>query len=346
MSSADPIFFRSGKFEPFRFSRAIHTDFACQGFAFICRRAPSTKLNRRQQMKLIPMEDFMAGVLKTGIRVLACSTCLFALALNPAIADDDEDDQSHVVKCDKGHSLQKRLDKARDGATVRVRGVCEESIRINKNRLTLECLPGGGIVGDGTVSAVVVSSQNVTVTGCDIQAGGTTTGIVVVQNGAAVVSENTIAASGGTGVTATQGGYAQTIGNTISASTGVRITGASVMDVVRNIVDASRTGIFLGNASTADIVGNTLTGPGSNTNSTGLFVTQTASANVSNDFVFGDAPNTFQAFGGGILCRDNSAIRIGSFNNQVVQDDGTGNGNDAFYDFDCATDIFGGGNGF
>ncbi len=249
--------------------------------------------------------------------------CLFALALGPSMADDDDDDdrRSRIVKCDKGKSLQKRLDKAKDGATIKVRGICEESIVIDKNRLTLMCKPGGGITGGTARSAVVVYSQNVTITGCDISIGGGTVGaIAVLRNGSAIITDNTIAGGAANGVTTSQGGYARVLDNTISGRTAVLASGNSVMDVARNIINTTRTGIFVANGSTMDIVGNTVTGPEpTGAFNTGLSIARNGVANLSNDASLGSDANIIQDFFRGIDCRTGSVVRAGA-----LQDDDSG----------------------
>ena len=269
-------------------------------------------------------------------KTILTSICVLAIALvGPVLADDDDDDdddrkRSRVVKCDKGRSLQKRLDRAKDGATIKVRGVCEESVTIEKNRITLECKLGGGITGRTSTTGVFVFGQGVTITGCDISAASN--GITVLRNGSATIIDNTVA-SGSTGVGTTQGAYARILDNTISSRTGVRANGNSTMDLARNIINATSTGIFVSNGSVVDIVGNTVTGPGKTR--TGLFIARLGVVNLSDDFSLGSDPNIIQGFGTAIDCRSGSVIRSGA-----LQDDGAGNEfTNLFDDGTCHLDL-------
>ena len=138
------------------------------------------------------------------------------------------------------------------------------------------------------------------------------------------------------------------ISNDITDSTtGVVISSGGMADLFENDIDDVRTGVFIGNSAAADLVDNTITGPEPDGTvfSVGVFVTRTSTGNFSNDVFFGDGDNVIESFDRGIRCRDNSAVRIGSFGNAVPQDDGAGNAVNT--DFEgapggCATDIFGG----
>ncbi len=239
----------------------------------------------------------MTAIFRTMTRAMLCSMCVLALALGPSMADDDS--EIHKVDCDDGDSIQEELDDAEAGDTVRVYGTCNESIVIDKDRITLDCKShaNASIIGTGgRGSTISVTANNVTVTNCDVSVGDSTISTLSVLRSGSMVAENNLVTGSParTCLSVSQGSYGRILGNVANnCRTGVTISSNSMADLFQNTLNVTRTGIAILNASAGDIVDNTITGPEPDgSNSRGVLVSRTATANLSNDVFFGNAANT------------------------------------------------------
>jgi nitrous oxidase accessory protein NosD len=275
----------------------------------------------------------MSEGLSTLARLLAPSVCALALAVAPAMADDDDDSRTRKVNCDKGGSIQRKLDRAKEGDTIEVSGTCVEDLVIAKDRITLDCLSpaNASITGaGGSRNSIEIRGRNVLVANCTVSGGANPLGAIVVRsNGSAEIERNRIfagSAAGATGVAVSQNSYGQLVDNEISGGVnGVFVLSGSMADLFRNTISDVAIGIGVFNSAAADIVDNTLTGRGTGTG-IGVFASRASTANFSNDVIFGNGDNVIQNFGTGILCNFWSVVRFGPAPPVVPQDDGTGNG--------------------
>ena len=81
---------------------------------------------------------------------------------------------THVkfVFCDKGHSIQKAVDRARDGRSIRVFGTCHEAVFINKDRITIFTNDGATVIPPaGSTAFAVGFADNVVIAGFNIWGG-------------------------------------------------------------------------------------------------------------------------------------------------------------------------------
>ena len=83
--------------------------------------------------------------------------------------DDDDDDggRTRTVKCDKGRSIQKKIDKSKPGDTVKVKGSCTENVIIRVDDLTLVCDPGASI-SSASGTTIAVLATDVRISDCTI----------------------------------------------------------------------------------------------------------------------------------------------------------------------------------
>ena len=254
-----------------------------------------------------------------SIRPILTAMCAIGLAgvtlTSPASATNFHSNWNKV-DCDKGKSIQRRLDKAWPGQTISVSGTCNESIVIEKDRTTLDCgsLGNASIIGTGgAVSTISITARNVTISSCDVTAGDSTRiTISVLRGGSMILEGNRISGARNT-VVAVQSSYARVIGNEITSErNGVFVSSGSSADVVDNEIHNVINGVLVTNGASADIVGNTMTGSGTGFSpfGAGVFVSRASTGNFSNDGTFGTAANTIQNFTRGIRCFDNSAVRF------------------------------------
>jgi nitrous oxidase accessory protein NosD len=260
------------------------------------------------------------------LSLLVSFVWVIGLAVEPAAAAK--------VNCDKGQSIQQKLDDAKDGDRIEVTGTCIEDIVISKSRLTLDCgaPANASIIGTGgSTQTIQIQGLNVTVSNCTISGAGNLLGAVVItRNGSATIEANTIVAgtgANGSGVGVAQNSYGRILNNDITGGVnGVIVTSGSMADLFQNDITGATVGIVVINSAAADLVKNVVTGLGISSTSLGVFVSRTSTVNFSNDVIFGNDPNTFQANAVGIACSALSVLRFGLPPGVVVlQLPGTGN---------------------
>ncbi len=106
-----------------------------------------------------------------AITLVIVAALVAFFATTAALADEFEDEASRSVndrsdarlhfplrwsrainvRCDRGHKLSRALRRARAGSTLKIRGICKESVVIEKDNLTLVGV--GGAIIDGSTGA-------------------------------------------------------------------------------------------------------------------------------------------------------------------------------------------------
>ena len=171
---------------------------------------------------------------KRTIRALALvGACLWLLAsAGIGLVATDLASQGPGVDCDREPpgALQRAIDRAQPGITVRVSGTCNESVTIpvGKDLITLD---GGGNatvrVLDTTSRDIMVRGRGITITGFTI-AGGQI-GIDVSRGGTAVIDGNTIEGTARFGIIVGACSTANIVNNTIQNNVrhGIQVNGNS-----------------------------------------------------------------------------------------------------------------------
>lgn len=222
------------------------------------------------------------------------------------------------VDCDSEHSgaLQRAIDRATPGQTIRVSGTCYEnvSIPVGTDRLTLDGGGVGTINGpDVTVNTLQIRGPRaITVTGLTIRGGRA--GIDVSRGASALIDGNIIEGAARNGITLGSFASANIVNNTIqnNASQGILVNGNSFGFIGFRTADDTAAspntirnngthGISLTYSSSARIAGNTISGNVRH----GINVERGSQANISD--------NTIDANGQhGIFVTENSIVNLGS----------------------------------
>jgi parallel beta-helix repeat protein len=239
------------------------------------------------------------------------------------------------VKCDKGkQTIQKKLDKAKDGDVIEVSGSCSENILIVNNSITLRGVGGATLDGpDTTTPTISVRGLNTRIEDFASISGGAN--VVHVQRGASSDIRNNVIENGTrSGVLVNQSGYARLTGNVIqnNGTHGVSVRQSASVDILSNTVggDAlsgnSLRGIQVSDAAEGDIDDNDITNNGSD----GIRIRRTSHIRLSEEAGLGVA-NLIEGNGGrGIRCQTNSSIRSG-----IAQNFGAGNNQQNFQNQGC-----------
>lgn len=221
------------------------------------------------------------------------------------------------VECDTEApgALQKAIDKADPGDTLRVSGTCRENLTIPEGTDSLT-LDGGGdaiIAGaDAALNVILVRGRAITIRGFTITGGRV--GIDVGRGASALIDGNTIEGTGRFGITVGGFGTANIVNNTIQNNPGhgILLTGNSLAfigfrgadDTVSspNIIrDNGLHGINVTLSSSARIAGNTIAGNLRN----GINVERASQANISENTIDGNGQN-------GIFVTENSGVNLGT----------------------------------
>lgn len=280
-----------------------------------------------------------------GVTVCLCLLLAASRVMLPSIrAQAPEQSQGWAqVDCDKKHpgALQRAIDAARPGDTVRVRGTCNENllIPVGTDRLTLDGGASATIHGpDPTLNTIQARAvRQLTITGFTITGGRA--GVSIDRGASALINGNTIEYTSRFGIIIGAWSTANIINNTIqnNASHGIQINGgafafvgfgnaddtAASPNVIRfngvhginvtfaasariagnTISDNARNGVNVERASQATVSSNTIDHNGAN----GVFVTENSGVNLGSDSGDGlfDAPNVTTAnnIGSGVVCR-------------------------------------------
>ena len=220
-------------------------------------------------------------------------------------------DNTRHVDCDKGESIQHRLDKSRDGDVIEISGNCSENILIERDRIALRGEPGATINGpDATVSTIHVAGHNIRIEGFTSISGGRN-GIKVGNSASAVIEDNTIQGVGRDCISINRHAYATVERNTLQNCTRrrVNVSWSSAADIFTNTITGNgERGIQVQATSGADIAENTITDNGSD----GIRVRRNAHIRLSeggNNVM----TNVFERNGvRGVRCQQNASIRVGT----------------------------------
>jgi parallel beta-helix repeat protein len=221
------------------------------------------------------------------------------------------------VICDREApgALQKAIDNAGPGDTIRVSGTCHENVTIPEGTDSITLDGGGGTTIDGpdpALNVILVRGRGITITGFTITGGRV--GIDIGRGASAVIDGNTIEGTGRFGITVGAFGTANIANTTIQNNPGhgILLTGNSFAfigfrtadDTVASpnvIRDNGLNGITVTFSSSARIVGNTISGNLRN----GISVDRGSQANISDNTIDGNGQN-------GIFVTENSGVNLGS----------------------------------
>ena len=219
--------------------------------------------------------------MNVAVKCLALSVAL--LAVPSAFADEREEaGRNRVVNCDRGDSLNRALSKilSLPGSTivVRVKGVCRESIMINKDGLTLEG-EHASIDGNGKDAVTINGAQRVTLRGFTIRNGGSgvvgkggasfslldsvvsghaAMGVVLTGHSAAVISDTVVEKNGVNGVEANDHSQVRIVSRFVSrgnAIFGINVLNGSSITFSKTTAEISNNilGVQIGIGSSAFI---------------------------------------------------------------------------------------------
>jgi len=177
------------------------------------------------------------------------------------------------VNCQKGESIQAKINGAIAGDVIKVSGTCIEHLFIRKelNDITLDGQGLAIIKGPDPSEATIHSSgKGITIRGFHITGGGN--GIDIDQGGRVLIESNIIEKTGGTGIDIWQNSSASILGNKIqnNPSHGIRISDSSAARIgvsssgneksfrPNTIVHNGKRGIQVEHTSEALIAGNTI----------------------------------------------------------------------------------------
>ena len=217
--------------------------------------------------------------MKTTVK--CCSFAVALLAVPPVLADSDEEVSGHrVVNCDRGDSLNRALSKilALPGSSlvVRVKGVCRESVVINKDGLILEG-ERASIDGNGKDALVIDGAQRVTIKGFTIRngangvvgksgasfslldsvvSGHAAMGVVLTGHSAAVISDTVVEKNGVNGVEANDHSQVRIVNRFVSRSNaifGINVLNGSSITFAKTTAEISNNilGVQIGIGSSA-----------------------------------------------------------------------------------------------
>jgi len=200
------------------------------------------------------------------------------------------------VKCDKGESVQKELDKLDGPATIVVTGTCHEYLEIKKDDVTIQ---GGTYLPptppDPNRNIIFINSaRRVSITGVIITGGRS--GISVYQGGSLTLDNSTISEATSYGVLLSYGASVNINACIIQQNTleGVMVTNNSALNLTKSTITANRrTGIVVTRSSSAQL-GHSASGvPGLNTITdnlgNGLSITRSAFASIDNNTITGNS---------------------------------------------------------
>jgi hypothetical protein len=247
---------------------------------------------------------------------------ILAAALSiPLVVQAQTSNPMREVNCDKGESIQKRIDRARDGEVINVIGNCSENIQI-PYRLHDIILDGQGratINGpDETVPTILSRGKGVTIKGFNITGGFL--GILIAGGGTAIIDANVIEETLNDGIALAAQSDASIIRNTIRniRAAGIGVTEGSTAkigfmtiwdpDSSPNTIDGSpgtgpptRNGIIVSRNSMARIVGNKII----NFSQNGITVKSGSHADIRGNFINNNGQN-------GIFVQENAGVHIGT----------------------------------
>jgi parallel beta-helix repeat protein len=217
------------------------------------------------------------------------------------------------VDCNAGATIGSILGSVKPGDIILVQGTCRENLFIQSEVLRIT-LDGQGKTTidapDARRPAVQVLGREVTIKGFTVTGG--TFGIAINRGATGTIDRNTVRNAAISGLEVSHNGFARIVNNTVernqqhgililgSASVHIGIIGTDDQIPGPNIVrDNGGDGIQVLRASTARIIGNTISGNGRN----GLTVQQASHADVAGNIFDGNAQH-------GIRVAGNSGVNL------------------------------------
>jgi hypothetical protein len=232
----------------------------------------------------------------------------FVLVGLDAVGDADADDRVVTVRCDKGRTVGEVLAHHAGPLTVKVVGVCDEHVVIDRNDVSLLAGgPGAGVHGpDPGTDTVFVTGHRFVLDGLTVTGGRNA---VVVSGGSRAVVQNCVVrgsgggAVGGIGIMFFQGanGTVDHCDSSGNPADGLMLD-ASIATITNSTFSSNgRAGILVFNGSNARIgitgvftsAPNAITGNGSN----GIHVTVGSAAVIAGNTISGNGTNPAGAFG-------------------------------------------------
>lgn len=242
------------------------------------------------------------------IRLVASRILVLGLAVAPQVHAT-----TVIVDCDAGGAIAAILGRLKPGDTVLVRGTCRENVVIQPEvqRVTLDGQDKTTIeAADARRPAVQVLGREITIKGFTVTGGSF--GIAINRGATATLDHNTARNATNSGFEVSHNSFARIINNTVERNQqyGILVLGSASVHIGvlatddqvpgPNVIrDNALDGIQVLRASTARIIGNTITRNGRN----GLTVQQASHADV--------AGNAFDAnLQHGIRVTGNSGVNL------------------------------------
>jgi hypothetical protein len=245
------------------------------------------------------------------VHLLCCVAMLAGvLTIYPVTAhgDDRHDSREFTVRCDKGKSIGDALDAHKDGVTLKIVGVCDEHVVINRNDVSLVAgAPGAGINGpDRTINTLQVTGDRFVLDGLTVTGGRNA--IVISGGGRASLSNCTARGSGtgiigGIGIIFFQGanGTIDSCNASGNPADGLLLDAAIATVINSTFTGNGRAGIIVFHGSTArigmsnafSVAPNTISGNGS----AGIHVTLNSLALIVGNTITGNGTNPAGPFG-------------------------------------------------
>jgi len=207
-----------------------------------------------------------------------------------------------LVQCDQGKSLQAAIDNTREAGTVDVTGTCNETVRIETDKLFLRGL-GATVNGQpGTFAALQVTdgATGVRITGLSISGDA---GVSIDNGSSATIWSTAIIATNNAGIFVSGASYARVYDSVVSSGGfgGVFIFNGSAAGIYNNTVGAG-TGSAIGiqGGSSAVVWANTAAN-----SYIGLHVAENSHA-----FLSSDASNAMNGNVFGSVCEFGGVIRV------------------------------------
>ncbi len=196
------------------------------------------------------------------------------------------------VDCQKGETIQNKIDEAKAGDVIEVTGNCNENLVLRKESHNIT-LDGGGTAtirgADPSQDTIRVRGKQITIRGFTITGG--VNGIIVSQGGRALIDSNVIEGARGSGIRILRNSSVRIFNNTI------RNNQRNGIDILNN--SAARIGVFASGGE-RDFFPNSITQNGGN----GIGVQRASEALIAGNTI---SRNRFRA----IYVVDNSRVHIG-----------------------------------
>jgi len=224
------------------------------------------------------------------------------------------------VDCNKGGAVGRILSRLKPGDVVFLHGTCRENVVIQPEipRITVDGQGKATInAPDEREPAIQILAREVTIKGLTVTGGSF--GISVNRGATAVIDNNTIQNVARSGLEVSQNSFARITNNTIehSGRHGILVLGSSSVHIgvvftddkvpSPNVIrDNGGDGIWVLRASTARIIGNTLSGNRRN----GLTVQQASHADAAGNIVDGNGQHGIRVSGNSGVNLADSAMRL------------------------------------